>query len=157
MAPGNLVHLDQSLAKRQSAADELSDGVASEDTGEDGDGPALPVAVPVQGDGDGAEPGAGAGAEEAAEALVEGGAGAEDLEPVFATEPAGVDQGEQAQQRQVQRAEEGVRRVRQERRPQQHEQPVQRAGAHGGEYECYEDGLWKGGGGGGEEEKEDVG
>ena len=79
-----------------------------------------------------------AGAGQTTEALVEGGAGAQDLEPVGVGEAAGVEQREKAQQREVQGAEEGVRQVRQEGRAEQHEDGVQRRGADNGEDEGYE-------------------
>lgn len=83
-------------------------------TGNNGDGPLLPLAIPVKGDGHSSEPRADHGAHEAAKGLVEGGRDADDGLEGHRVGTADVEDGVDGEDSDVRSAEERVRGVGEE-------------------------------------------
>ncbi len=106
-----------------------------------GDGPLLPLAVPVERDGHGAEPGAQHGAERAAVRLVERGGETGAEGPGRRVDAERVEEREEREDGQVGGAQGRVSGLRQERCPQEDEGDVQSRHGEGREYRREERGL----------------
>jgi len=130
------------LTQSHRPSDQLSQRIAHVNPGQDGDGPLLPLAVPVERDRDRAKPRARRDTHEAPEYLVQRGASAEDLEPLRARHTAGIEEREEAQHRDVRGAEERLGHELQEGCAEEDQERVQGECREGRYHEGYYDGLF---------------